>query len=191
MEVNMGYDLCSSGAYNTNILAIFLVVVSSPCCCHNPPLFWTIFQSHTPVAFANVLLRTGNQYPSSLASSSVTSETFSWCLLVVTSKCPGDSGMISKNAITRGVLNTTNADGETRSALKATGADGGTGAKVEPIVQNGQSPTLCDGSNDMAGNERNRLCALWDCIYRRIPLPVWVKEVRVDVGKWWFMGQKM
>jgi hypothetical protein len=65
--------------------------------------------------------------------------------------------MISKNAITSGVLSTTNADGVTRSALKATGAEGGTGAKVVPIVQNGQSPTLWDGSNDMASKERKTI----------------------------------
>lgn len=120
----------------------------------NLPLFCTIFQSHTPVAFANVLLSTGSQYPNSLASSSVTSETFSWCFRVVTSKCPGDNGIISKNAITNGVLSTTNADGVTRSALKGTGADGDVAAKVVPMVQNGQSPTLSEGSKDMAGKER-------------------------------------
>ena len=73
---------------------------------------------------------------------------------MVTSKCPGDNGIISKNAITNGVLSTTNAAGVTSSALKAIGADGGVGAKVDPIVQKGQSPTLWDGSKDMAGKER-------------------------------------
>lgn len=154
----------------------------------NLPLFWTIFQSHTPVAFANVLLRTGNQYPSSFASSSVTSETFSWCFLVVTSKCPGDNGIISKNAITSGVLSTTNADGETRSALKATGAVGGVAAKVEPIAQNGQSPTLCDGSKDMAGKERRivRTVALY--LQAHSSTRVGEKD-RIDVGEM-VMGKK-
>ena len=79
------------------------------------PLFCTIFQSYTPVTFASTLLSLVNQTPNSLASSSVTSDIFSWCFLVVTSRCPGDNGMMSKNAMHSGVLSTTNAEGETSS----------------------------------------------------------------------------
>jgi hypothetical protein len=78
-------------------------------------LFCTIFQSQTPVAFAKTLLNLGSHAPNSRASSSVTSLIFSWCFLVVTRVCPRDKGIISRNAIHKGVDRTTNAGGEVSS----------------------------------------------------------------------------
>lgn len=66
----------------------------------------------------------GSHSPNSRASSSLTSDIFSLCLRVVTNKCPGESGIISRNAMHRGVLRTTNADGVVRSGF-ARDEDGG------------------------------------------------------------------
>lgn len=86
---------------------------------------------------AKIRLKIFNQRPNSAASSSVTSAIFSWCSRVVTNKCPGERGMISRKARTRGELRTGNAAGETSDESESWLAGHEYGYAVE-MAQNAQ-----------------------------------------------------
>jgi hypothetical protein len=125
----------------------------------NTPLFCTIFQSLTPVTVARTLLNTGNQNPKSLLSSTVTSEIFSWCALVVTNRCPGERGIISRNAMHSSALRTRKAGGETRSGSGCIVGEvlGREEAYVLLMRQKGQLESAEEGSNVILKRWRREL----------------------------------